>query len=600
MREARRSPEPAAAVEQLLEASWAGRQRPIRGRELRVELGVTAGFLLVVAVLLATAPEAPAPHAAVVGALVLAYALAARVEFPIGAAYFVPTQLFLVPLFALAPAALVPALVFVAFVLAAAGAAVVRRAAFDRVVFSAGDAAHALGPAIVFVVFADGDATQASVAVIALAFAAQLVADLVSSSLHETLIMGARPDVHLSMLPEVWTVDLALGSVGLLAAWVAQTEPWAALAPAAAARCMLKVLAADRAHSIASAHERLRALEQERGRRQAAAQLLERHTQFLQDVSHQLRTPLTIARGHLELLRRTGGAGAGVRARAGRARPDGADDRAPAPARPGREPRLARAHAARRRRPAGGPVRALVGRDPAGRGGSRSSAAAPSSGMPTPSDGALDALIENAVKHTGPGQSITLRSRAQGDVLEIQVADEGPGIPPEDLRAHLQALRACRHRCRPAARRLRARPRDRRRGGEGARRRVHGRVLAGGLDVHPPPAGLRARPEQAPAGARRALSRRSSGERAPVERRVGGHPGGEALEVARVERLRAVAQRALGVVVDLDDHAVGAGRDGGRAQRRDQLAVAGGVAGVDDHRQMGVPLEPRHGGEVAA
>ena len=117
--------------------------------------------------------------------------------------------------------------------------------------------------------------------------------------------MGARPDVHLSMLPKAWIVDFALGSVGLLAAWVAQTEPWAALAPCRCCSCS-RSWRQTASTSIASAHERLRALEQERGRRQAAAQLLERHTQFLQDVSHQLRTPLTIARGHLELLRRTG------------------------------------------------------------------------------------------------------------------------------------------------------------------------------------------------------------------------------------------------------------------------------------------------------
>ena len=431
MQESQRSPEPAAGVGQLMEASWAGRQRPIRGRELRVELGVTAGFLLVTAVLLAAAPEGPAPHAAVVGAVVLAYALAARVEFPIGAAYFVPTQLFLVPLFALAPAALVPALVFVAFALAAIGAAVMRRAAFDRVVFSAGDAAHALGPAIVFVVLADGDATQASVAVIALAFAAQLVADLVSSSLHETLIMGARPEVHLSMLPEVWIVDLALGGVGLLAAWVAQTEPWAALAPLPLL-LMLKVLAADRAHSIASAHDRLRALEQERGRRQAAAQLLERHTQFLQDVSHQLRTPLTIARGHLELMRRTGGA-----------RP---------------ESERALDELGRMGRMIEGLLLLARAENPGSLAATRLDAAAlvedrfvrwsdviPRSwrleelgrgtivGDADAICGALDALIENAVKHTGPAQSITLRSHARGDMLEIQVADEGPGIPPKDL-----------------------------------------------------------------------------------------------------------------------------------------------------------------------
>ena len=43
------------------------------------------------------------------------------------------------------------------------------------------------------------------------------------------------------------------------------------------------------------------------------------------------------------------------------------------------------------------------------------------------------------------------------------------------------------------------------------------------------------------------------GERAAGQRRMGRHPVGEALEVARVERLRAVAERDLRVLVDLYD-----------------------------------------------
>jgi signal transduction histidine kinase len=430
VRDVRRADQPAATVEELLEASWTGRGRPIRGRELRIELGVTAGFLLAVALLLAVAPAGPEPSP-VVGALVVAYALAARVEFPIGAAYFVPTQLFLVPLFALAPAALVPALVFLAFVLAAVAAAVTGRAALDRVVFSAGDAAHALGPAIVFCIFADGDATQATAAVIALAFGAQLLADLVSSSVHETLTMGARPDVHLSMLPDVWAVDLALGSVGLLAAWIAQTEPWVALAPLPLL-LLLKALAADRARSIASAHERLRALEQERGRRQATTQLLERHTEFLQDVSHEVRTPVTIARGHLELLRRNGGATTETETALdelrriermverllllARAENPGSIVTARLDAVNILEDRFVRWSDVVPRSWRLGEL-------------AHGALAADADAL----NAALDALIENAVKHTTPAQAITMRSVARGDLLEIQVSDEGDGIRPEDL-----------------------------------------------------------------------------------------------------------------------------------------------------------------------
>jgi signal transduction histidine kinase len=44
---------------------------------------------------------------------------------------------------------------------------------------------------------------------------------------------------------------------------------------------------------------------------------------------------------------------------------------------------------------------------------------------------ALDALIENAVKHTDPTQSIELRARAAGRTLVLEVANGGAGIPPD-------------------------------------------------------------------------------------------------------------------------------------------------------------------------
>lgn len=59
-----------------------------------------------------------------------------------------PTQLFLVPPFALAPAAAVPALVFAGLILVTLGDSLAGRSRVERVLFGGGDAVHALGPAI--------------------------------------------------------------------------------------------------------------------------------------------------------------------------------------------------------------------------------------------------------------------------------------------------------------------------------------------------------------------------------------------------------------------------------------------------------------------
>jgi signal transduction histidine kinase len=49
---------------------------------------------------------------------------------------------------------------------------------------------------------------------------------------------------------------------------------------------------------------------------------------------------------------------------------------------------------------------------------------------------ALDALLDNALRHTPPGGRVTLRAEATAGGVRIEVADTGPGIP-EDLRGAL-------------------------------------------------------------------------------------------------------------------------------------------------------------------
>ena len=419
-----------AALDALLEDSWSGRRRAIRGRELAIEVGVTGAFLAAACALAWLGDTSAGVHPVIV-AVVLAHAVAARVEFPIGAAFFTPTQLLLVPMFVVAPAPLVPLFVFAGFALAAGAGAARGRTGYDRLVFCGGDAAHALGPALVLTVFGPAEAAEAAAVVIAAAFAAQFAADLVSSSLHELVTMGARPRVHAGLLARVWGVDLALGTIGLLAAAVAVDEPWAAVAPFPLV-LLLWSMANERARTIEAAYERLVALEQERGRRQAAAELLEHQQQFLQDVSHELRTPVTIARGHLETLLRTSGPNAEA---------DVALDEL---SRIGRiiERQLVLTRAEQpdrsRRRPISIDTlledRFVRWSDMVPRTWRLGELAAGTvDGDDDALNAALDALIDNAVKHTTKAQSITLSSRACGGSVAIELADTGSGIPPDEL-----------------------------------------------------------------------------------------------------------------------------------------------------------------------
>jgi two-component system, OmpR family, sensor histidine kinase KdpD len=42
-------------------------------------------------------------------------------------------------------------------------------------------------------------------------------------------------------------------------------------------------------------------------------------------------------------------------------------------------------------------------------------------------------LLDNAAKYAPPGSRIDLKARQDGDAAAIEVIDEGPGIPPDDL-----------------------------------------------------------------------------------------------------------------------------------------------------------------------
>ena len=163
------------------------------------------------------------------------------------------------------------------------------------------------------------------------------------------------------------------------------------------------------------------------------AGLLAQQKRFLHDVSHELRTPVTIARGHLELLQRVNGSG-------GQEVEIALDEL-------GRiENILERLLLLAKSNQPDFVVPAEIDVEPfledifvrwsevvprAWRLGELE----PGTLLADPEALriALDALLENAVKHTEPADAICLSSRAEGCDLVIGVEDEGAGIPPDAL-----------------------------------------------------------------------------------------------------------------------------------------------------------------------
>ena len=184
------------------------------------------------------------------------------------------------------------------------------------------------------------------------------------------------------------------------------------------------------------ARRRVVAMERERASSEANRRLLEGQRRFVQDASHELRTPITIAMGHADLLAReirdpelAEDAGIVVdellRLRrladrllllASSADPDFLTT-SPTEV----HPLLAEARA----RWAPTERRFVVER------GNAAVALADPERLGT----ALDALIENAVKQTEPGDEIRLGARREGGRVAVWVADSGPGIAPEQLEA---------------------------------------------------------------------------------------------------------------------------------------------------------------------
>jgi HD-GYP domain-containing protein (c-di-GMP phosphodiesterase class II) len=246
------------AVEELHESWDTGRHEPLRGRELAAE-AVTAAAFLVVAVALSVLLPAERDFDLVLAVtLVAIYALLARVHFPIGYGFTIPTQLVLVPMLFLVPLGDVPLLVAAGMVLGGLPEYVRGDRHPSRALAAIGDSWHAVGPVAVLAAAGVTAPHLGDWPVLLAALAAQVVTDNVVASLRDWAGLGLSLKIQPQLFGWVTLVDILLSPVGLLAAMAAVDEPYAAVLvlPLAA---LLLVFALERGARVRQAIELSRA-----------------------------------------------------------------------------------------------------------------------------------------------------------------------------------------------------------------------------------------------------------------------------------------------------------------------------------------------------
>jgi HD-GYP domain-containing protein (c-di-GMP phosphodiesterase class II) len=246
------------AVEELFQGWDSIHSEPLRGRERATEAVTAAAFLVTAAAMAALIPSERGFDPLLAAALVATYAVMARVRFPIGHGFTIPTQLVLVPMLFLVPVGTVPLLVAAGMVLSSAPEYLSGDRHPSRVLVAIGDAWHSVGPAAVFAVAGVGAPALADWPVLLLALAAQFATDSAVATVREWAGLGISPKLQPSLLGWVTLVDVLLAPPGLLAAMAAYQRPYAVLLVLPLAG-LLMVFALERGARVRQAIELSRA-----------------------------------------------------------------------------------------------------------------------------------------------------------------------------------------------------------------------------------------------------------------------------------------------------------------------------------------------------
>jgi HD-GYP domain-containing protein (c-di-GMP phosphodiesterase class II) len=246
------------AVEELHESWDEGRSEPLRGRELLAEAATAAAFIAVAVAFAVLLPAGRVFDAPLAATLLATYTLLARVRFPIGYGFTIPTQLVLVPMLFLVPLGAVPLLVAAGMLLGGLPEYLNGERHPTRAIAAVGDSWHAVGPVAVLAAIGIAAPELADWPVLLAALAAQVAVDNGVAALRDRAGLGIPLKLQPSLFGWVTLVDVLLSPVGLIAAMAAVAEPYAALLvlPLAA---LLLVFALERGARVRQAIELSRA-----------------------------------------------------------------------------------------------------------------------------------------------------------------------------------------------------------------------------------------------------------------------------------------------------------------------------------------------------
>jgi hypothetical protein len=222
------SPQPDSdpAVQRMMVESRERQANLFVRRERWVELLVAGAFLATAVPIAILLSAGPALDPLLAAALVIAYAIATRVQFHTGAGWTDPTQLVFVPMLFLLPTPTVPLFVAAGLLLGKSPEYLTGELNLERAATRIGDAWYAVGPALL-ITLADATGPQwGDWPIYVAALGAQFGLDIARATVGG-FGLGLDPRKHLRELGSVYVSDALLAPIGLLAAFAAAEQEWA-------------------------------------------------------------------------------------------------------------------------------------------------------------------------------------------------------------------------------------------------------------------------------------------------------------------------------------------------------------------------------------